>query len=131
MCIMLLLLALRRLLRLHSCTEIFFCARWSCLHAHVRAWCGVVFFFLSWRRPSPRRYRGREHAFSFGISLSFCRGGNSLAAFLSPLVAKQYGVAASQWLGAGVCLLCVLCTIPLIILDVQAERKIKADRMGE
>ena len=46
--------------------------------------------------------------------------------YLSPLVAKQFGVAASQWLGAAVCLLCVLCTIPLVILDMQAERKIKA-----
>ena len=82
--------------------------------------CGVLFqsFFRL-------RYRGREHAFSFGITLSFCRGGNTLASYVSPLVANAYGVAAALWVGAGICLFCVLCTIPLIILDVRAEKRIE------
>jgi MFS family permease len=71
-------------------------------------------------------FGGREHAFSFGITLSFCRGGNSLAGFLSPLVADTYGVAAALWLGAIICFLCVLCTVILIPLDLMAERKLKA-----
>lgn len=41
----------------------------------------------------------------------------------------RYGVAAALWVGAGICLFCVLCTIVLMPLDAYAEKKIK--RMNE
>jgi len=70
-------------------------------------------------------YRGRELTFSFGITLSFCRGGSVLNNALSPWLAQKFGLDFALWFGAILCAVCVACTVILIPLDLRAEAIIK------
>jgi MFS family permease len=71
-------------------------------------------------------YKGRELAFSFGISLSFCRGGSVLNNNLSPYLADKVNLEFSLWFGAILCSFCVVCVLILIPIDLRAETQIKA-----
>ena len=67
-------------------------------------------------------YRGRELAFTFGISLSFCRGGSVLNNNLSPMLVEKFGLGFAFWFGAGLCLFCVLCIVVLLPIDMWGDR---------
>ena len=70
-------------------------------------------------------YAGRELAFSFGITLSFCRGGSVLNNYFSPFLAEKLGLNFSVCFGAAVCAACVVCIFILAPYEIATARALK------
>ena len=66
-------------------------------------------------------FAGRELAFSFGITLSFCRSGSVLNNYFSPYLAEKLSLDFSVWFGAIVCAACVACIFALVPYELATS----------
>jgi MFS family permease len=70
-------------------------------------------------------FAGRELAFSFGITLSFCRSGSVLNNYFSPFLAEKLSLDFSVWFGAIVCAACVACIFALVPYELATSAALK------
>jgi MFS family permease len=64
---------------------------------------------------------GQELAFALGINLSACKLGGVLTDWMSPSIAKSYGVVFASGVVTLLCLLCYLLTFVLVFYDSEDE----------
>lgn len=72
-------------------------------------------------------FKGGELAFAFGITLSAGRIGSLVNGIAIPWAVLEGGVPFAFQLGVGVCLLSLLGTISVILLDAWATKRDKSD----
>jgi len=73
-----------------------------------------------------RWFKGRELAFSFGVTLSFSRIGSFTNLLVTPALANHLGIQWAIWFGAITCMVSVTLTVIASISDKLKENHTKA-----
>ncbi len=77
-----------------------------------------------------RWFRGKELAFSFGLTLAIARLGTLFSFNTEELVASRFGWQAALWLAAGLCALSLVANFVYYLLDRAGEKTLHLEEAG-
>jgi hypothetical protein len=84
----------------------------------------IVSMLSSW-------FEGKELAFALGLMLSLSRLGSAANDWVSPVIEADKGVTTVFWFGAFLCLLSVIATVIVVVVDHKFKSKFEVIQLGQ